>query len=206
MNLSINLIEESEKRHGGSMSLLFFVRILGLIIPALVILFIIHLMVSLTLNKSQLERTTASIEDKKDQLAVSAEIMKQQKVYRDMLAQLNGWKSLRIDWNKQLDALRQTVPLEVQLTSLKLTQTMTATNNTPVTLHKLLLTGKTSGPNPEANLTRFRQSLLKDQKLAEFVDEVVVPEGAFVEDTSPEAHPSDRLFELNCTFKPRVYK
>lgn len=206
MNLSVNLIEESEKRQGGSLSPLFFIRIIAWAIPIIIALIIGHLAICLTLNKSQLERAQAQITDKKDQLVLSAEIMKQQRQYRDLLGQLNGWKALRLDWNKQLEALRLTVPLEVQLTSLDLSQTMMSSNGIPVAVYKLLLTGKTGGLNPESNLTRFRQTVIKDPKLSERLDDVVVPEGAFVEDTSPNAQPSDRLFKLNCTFQPQVYK
>lgn len=206
MNLSVNLIEDAEKRHGGSLPLLFFLRSVGLSIPVLVILFIAHIAISLAMYKTQLIRTEAQIKDKEDQLALSAEIMKQQKIYRDMLAQMNGWRSLRIDCNKQLDSLRLNVPLEVQLTSLNLSQSLTFTNNAPTAHHLILLKGKTSGANPEANLTRFRQNIVKDPALTDLLSEVIVPEGAFIEDTSEGAHPSDRLFELNCAFKPRVYK
>lgn len=205
MNLSINLIEESEKRHGGSLSLLFFLRTLMIAVPAIILLFVAHALITLNMNRAELTRIEELIAAKKPQLTLSAEIMKQQRVYRDMLVQLNGWKSMRLNCGQALEALRQTVPLEVQLTDMTLSRTLSATNKTPVTRFSLLLKGKTGG-TPEAHLTRFRLNLLREPTLANTLADVVVPEGAFVEDTSPGAHPMDRRFELNCTFNPREFR
>lgn len=207
MNLYINLIEEGEKRHGGAIPLVFIFRAIGVAIPLLAVLFVAHLLITLSMNRTQLIRTEELIAAKKPQLALSVEIMKQLKTYREMLAQMEGWKSMRLDWHQQLATIQETVPLEVQITGLHLSRVLTATtNNTPVTTYALLLSGKTGGASPESNLTRFRQNMLKESLLTNDIDEVSVPEGAFVEDTSPGARPMDRLFEVNCPYKPRGVK
>jgi hypothetical protein len=206
MNLYINLIKEGEKRHGGAIPLVFILRCIGVAIPFLVLLFVAHLLITLSMNRAQLERTEERITDKKPQQALAFDIKKQEKVYRDMLAQLESWKKMRLDWNRQLASLQETVPLEVQLTGLHLTRTLTVTNNRPVATYFLVINGNTGGATPEANLTRFRQNMLKEPKLTNYIDEVIVPEGAFVEDTSPDARPMSRLFELNCRYQPKEYR
>ena len=206
MNLSINLIEESEKRHGGSLTALFVLRSLGVALPLMLVLFVAHVFITLRLERSQLAQTEELIAAKKPQLALSAEIMKQQKLYRQMLAQLNGLRAMRLEWSQQLDLLRQTVPLEVQLTSLRLTRELRASNNIPLAVYALNLRGKTGGTPPEANLTRFRLNLSKSPPLTNTLSTVDVPEGTFVEDTAPDARPMDRLFQLNCRFQPREFK
>lgn len=206
MNLSINLIEESEKRHGGAVPLVFILRSIGVVIPLLAVLFVAHLLITLSMSRTQLSRTEELIAAKKPQLSLSVEIMKQQKSYREMLAQMEGWRSMRLNWHRQLAAIQDTVPLEVQLTGLHLTRDLTVTNNTPRTTYTLLLSGKTGGASPEDNLTRFRQNMQKNAGLTNDIGEVTVPEGAFVEDTSPGARPTDRLFEVNCQYKPREPK
>ncbi len=206
MNLHINLIEEQEKRRGGSPHLLFILRAVGASVPIVVLLILAHLIVSLRMAQTELDRTRQRTEDKKPQLALSSEVKKQERLYRDMLAQLDGWKAMRLDWHRQLAALRQTVPLEVQLTSLSFSQTVAFSNNAPVAAHLLLVRGKTGGAAPENNLTRFRLNLLKAPDMSAGLAEVEVPEGAFVEDTSPNARPMDRIFELNCRYKPREFQ
>ena len=206
MNLHINLIEEDEKRRGGSLYTLFVLRAVAGAIPVLLLLILAHLIVSMRFAQTELERTLQRTDDKQPQLALASEVRKQERFYRDMLAQLDGWKAMRLDWHRQLSALRQTVPLEVQLTSLRLSQTVVYTNNSPAAAYLLLVRGKTGGSAPEHNLTRFRLSLLKAPDIGDSLADVDVPEGAFVEDTSPEARPMDRLFELNCRYNPREFK
>jgi hypothetical protein len=186
--------------------MLFVMRSAAIAIPLILVLFVIHLFVSLRMDRTQLVRTEERIADKKPQLAVSADIMKQQKLYRQMLAQLNGWRGMRLDWNRQLDLVRQTVPLEVQLTSLRLSRDLRMSNNVPTVFYFLALNGKTGGSQPESNLTRFRQNLLKSPLLTNTLAAVDVPEGAFVEDVSAEAHSMDRLFQINCTYQPMEFK
>jgi Tfp pilus assembly protein PilN len=203
MSLHINLIEEGEKRHGGSIPLVFILRSVGIVVPLLILLFISHLLITSSMYRTQLARTEERIADKNPQLALSAQIMKQQKTYRDLLAQLKGWNSMRLDWNQQLASIQEAVPLEVQLTSLTLLRKYTVTNNMPVTAYALVVNGKTGGATPEANLTRFRQNMQKSPGLTNYLEEVTVPEGAFVEDTSPGSRAMDRLFEVNCRYQPR---
>ncbi|MFO7534624.1 MAG: hypothetical protein R6X19_02905 [Kiritimatiellia bacterium] len=205
MNLSINLIEDSEKRHAGHLPLLFIFRSLVLAIPVIIVLFVVHTVITLNMNRAELIRIEEKIADKKPQLTLSSEIRKQERFYHDMWSQLNGWKAMRMDCSPTLETLRQTVPLEVQLTDMSLSRTQTTTNKTPVTRHTLLLKGKTGG-TPEAHLTRFRLNLLREPGLTNTLADVVVPEGAFVEDTAPGALPMDRRFELNCRFLPREFK
>lgn len=206
MNLCVNLIEEGEKRHGGSLTTLFLIRALAVALPLALVLFVAHLLISLHLGRNQLVLTEERIVDKKPQLATSADVLKQQKLYRQMLAQLAGFGAMRLDWSVQLDLLRQTVPLEVQLASLHLTRETRLTNTVPKAVHALSLSGKTGGTQPEGNLTRFRLNLLRSPALTNTLSSVEVPEGAFVEDTSPGAHPMDRLFQLNCFYLPREFK
>lgn len=206
MNLYIDLIEEGEKRHGGLIPLVFVVKSIGVAIPLVILLFIAHLLITLSLNQTQLKHTEELISAKTPQITHSAEIEKQKKTYGDMLAQLNGWKNMRVNWNHHLAILQETVPLEVQLTDLQLTRTLKFTNNTPVATYSIAIRGKTGGGTPEANLTRFRLNMQKETGPTNYIDEVNVPEGAFIEDTSPGAHPMDRLFELNCRYQPRAFR
>jgi hypothetical protein len=113
---------------------------------------------------------------------------------------------MRLEWSHQLDLVRQTVPLEVQITSLRLTRELLTSNNIPLAVYALNLRGKTGGYPPEANLTRFRLNLSKSPPLTNTLATVDVPEGTFVEDTSPDARPMGRLFQLNCRFQPREFK
>jgi hypothetical protein len=205
MNLSINLIEDSEKRHAGPLPLLFMFRSLVLAVPVIIVLFVAHTVVTLNMNQAELIRTEEKIADKKTQKTISSEIRKQKSIYEAMLSQLNGWKAMRMECGPTLEALRQTVPLEVQLTDMSLYRTQATTNKTPVARHTLLLKGKTGG-TPEAHLTRFRLNLLRENGLTNTLADVAVPEGAFAEDTSPGALPMDRRFELNCRFSPREFK
>ncbi len=204
MNVHINLITDEEKRHGGAIPWMFVLRCVGITIPLLVLLFIAYQLITLNMSRTQLERTEERIADKKPQLALIGEIRKQEKTYRDVVAQLDGLKNMRVDWNRQLAALRKSVPLDVQLISLSVSRrVVTATDNTPAASYSLLLSGKTGGATPEAHLTQFRQNMLKEPGLTNAIDTISVPEGAFVQDNSPGAASMDRLFEVNCQYKIR---
>jgi hypothetical protein len=206
MNLHVNLIEEREKRLGGSLHMIFILRAIGVAIPVIVVLLLAQILISTSMATKEYTRTEELIAAKKPQLTLSAEVRKQQRYYGDMLGQLDSWKVMRIDWNRQLSALRPTVPLEVQVTSLHLTRTLLFTNNAPTSIYALDLRGKTAGAAPEANLTRFRLNILKEPGMNTLLAGVDVPEGTFVQDLSPGARPMDRLFELKCLYQPLVSK
>lgn len=206
MNLHVNLIEEKEKRLGGSLHMIFILRALGVALPVVLVLLLAHILISLSMATKELARTEELIAAKKPQLSLSEEVRKQQRNYRDMMGQLDGWKTMRIDWNRQLHALRQAVPLEVQITGFHLTRTLLFTNTVPTTFYILQLRGKTGGAAPESNLTRFRLNILKEPGMNNLLAGVEVPEGAFVQDLAPGARPMDRLFELKCLYQPLVSK
>lgn len=204
MTLSVNLIEEGEKRHGGSLTTLFLMRSLAIALPVILILFLSHLLITLRMDRASLARTTERILDKQSQTNDFAKVKAQQKLYLQMKAQLDGFAAIRLDCSRQLTLIQETVPLEVQVTSLHLDRNVSISNNVPTIVYKLALSGKTGG-QPEANLTRF-QTQLKGPSLTNTLATVDVPEGAFVEDKSPGALPRDRLFQLNCAFLPRGFK
>lgn len=206
MNFLVNLIEEEEIRRGGSHMALFVLRALGVTVPVAILLFVAHTLVVLRLSSSELVRLEELIEAKKPNLAMSADVMAQKRYFLSMQSHLEGWETMRTDGHRTLAAWRSAVPLEVQLTSLAFSQAATSSNTLLAATAVIRTRGKIKGPEPESHLTRFRLNLVNASGFQDAMEAVDVPEGAFVEDTSPGAQPTDRIFELNARFQPRPFK
>lgn len=203
MNLHVNLIEDSEKRSGSSVRVIFVTKAILITLPVLFLLFASLLLFRMHLAKGEINRTRELIAARKDQIALSAEVKKQKAAFTEMRKRLESWNRMRIESHSQLAAIRLCVPLEIQLTSLRLTRTDAVTNNAPVAHYTLQLRGKTGGQTPELHLTRLRAHLLRHADLTNALESVEAPPGSFVEDRSAGANPTDRLFLLDCAYTAR---
>ncbi len=203
MNLHLNLILESEKRSGASIRMWFAVRTGLMLIPIALLLYLLLLIY----QTRSWQREKMHIRDlnaaRADQIALSEQIGRQKKMYEEMLTQLEIWEQTRLPLGSSLESLRRSVPLEIQLTSLRLVRTILYTNTLPVARYEMQIRGKTSGEEAEGTVERFLNSILGQPGLLDHVANARVPPGAFLQDREPGAHPLDRIFLLEVLFKPR---
>jgi Tfp pilus assembly protein PilN len=202
MNLHLNLILESEKRSGASIRVWFLVRLVLILVPAVLLLYSAYLAYQMITLRKETDHFRELIAARQEQMTLSAQIAKQKKTYEDMLSQIHDWAASRLPVADRLDAFRLTVPLDIQLTSLRLTRTIRYTNSMPVAIYALQIRGKTRGEESELTVDQFLTRLRQTPGLASDLESAQVPPGAFLQDREPGAHPLDRVFLLECLFKP----
>lgn len=204
MNLSINLIAESERRSASAVNPAFLLRAAAIGIPAL----IVAALASAYVSVKTMERDLVSQEDAlarlKPSLEAVARIRKQATQFRAMVGMIESWQATRLEWHEQLALIRETVPLTVQLTRIRVDDFSQMLDGKPARGYAVQIQGKTGGLRAESNVQTFRENLALAESLTPFVDTAEIPPGTFVQDPAPTAQKTDRLFEMRVTYKPRV--
>jgi Tfp pilus assembly protein PilN len=205
MNLRLDLILESERRSGSPVSLKSVGRIAAVVIPVVVVLLLSSAMVTLMRLKAELDELEAAWRDlgprKEKAAALSTEFQKN----RQTIQELNGWKSSHMDCHVRLANLMAAVPPTIQLTNLKLDQSLQSLDNSSVArVFSLALEGRAVGEGSEKNVEAFKQTLAERPVFTNVIGEVKV--GQFGADLSKGAEKFDRVFRIECKFRPRKFE
>ena len=126
-----------------------------------------------------------------------------------MLKEIKGWPNARIEWHEQLREVQRQLPVEkhIQLTGINVSMENTLIDNKkPARAFSMVIKGHATGkrPNPPSTVKEFERGLPRSPLFKEMIEEVEVL--AFKEDTAPGARRSDRQFEFNCIYKPKMFK
>lgn len=203
MNLSVNLLSETERRSGSPISPVFMIRVASIALPSLIVLGIAALFISARNMERDLASREQALERLRPQLDLVARVHKQAKTYKAMMTMIAEWQSTGIAWHEQLQFIRESVPPSIQLTRLRLDDFTQMVDGSPARAYSIHLQGKTGGARAEDNVQALRQALITSEPLAPFLESVEIPPGTFVQDPAPGALKTDRLFEMRCVYRPR---
>jgi|GEM_PF-1568458 len=114
---------------------------------------------------------------------------------------LESWQKSRCDWNKQLDLLQDAVPAEIQLTGLAIALNPDSGPEVDQRRFDLKISGKVSGVAADRYVQQFLEVFTRPP-LAENISSAVIPDGAFRQDSAPNAGMDARVFEIMAQYKP----
>ena len=200
MNLRVDLILVSERRSANVINLKLVRTVLCIAVPLLIALFLALSIVDLmNLDKRQnlVEEQWKTNAPKKEKA-----LKVRQRVQRSLrtLNEIEGWSRSHIDWHAQLEALQKAVPAQVQLTSLRLSQTLqlVEAQKKPARVFEIAIEGRDATAGAERDVQALKRSLaeastgtVSDVEIAKF-----------------EADPknkTERVFELVSRYFPRKF-
>ena len=201
MTMHINLIYEDEQRSASPVSLALALRLSAVVVVVLAVVGVFSFYVEYRTLQNTVRRSDEEwnrTEPKyRDALKLRWDLVNQEKILKDIL----GWRDARVAWGIQLDNLQSAIPSVVQLTELRVSQTvLSLSNNASARVFELRLTGKTSASQSEANVTQFLD-VLKQPPLNSLIESAQLPPGAFRQDPLSK---TDRIFEIVCNYRPRL--
>jgi len=203
MSLRVNLIDPEEKRSGSIFNLRTLTRVSKIIVPV-IILFIIALQIfNNMMTSSQMRMLQSRWEITEPKQKHAKELSNTLNYNLATWQELIDWKESRIDWNTQLQALIETTPHSIQLTSVIITtELIQDTPPSPPVRHFLMtIDGKSSGEGAMDYIEIFKNSIGHHKDVEEIINQVEVTN--FEADPAEDAGELDRIFQVECDYKVR---
>lgn len=205
MNLRVDLILESEQRSGSVIGVKSAMRI-GLLVAPITVLVLVAVgfinVMRLNINARNIEKRWEIASEKQDEaLKLESEFS----ANKSILKELQGWKGSHLDWHKQLLEIQRLAPNKTQFTVMRITQTLQLIKNNVVTRNfNMSITGKAITEKAGLNVNNFKNSLELSDFFEPTIESVIVSE--FSEDTDEGANKFDRIFKIDCIYKPREFQ
>jgi hypothetical protein len=207
MNLRVDLILDTEKRSGSAVSLKSAIRIAIIFVPICIVVFVLVTLLDttrLTKKACVLEGSWADAQIKQSEAAVLAATFTRN---RNILAELEGWRAAHAEWNEHLIAILKIIPDSIQLNNLNVKHKIAVIG--PKNRYQgrefiLSLTGKAYGPTASADVDTLKRKLGIVEPLCDQLKEIRVP--IFRQDDDADAAKSDRIFMIECHYKPKLFK
>lgn len=126
---------------------------------------------------------------------------------RGALHQLKSCNHARLAWGGELACVQGAIPLDVQLTELRVSQFVGGTTSTvgAVRSYEMHLIGKTSGEDADAHVRQMIDRLASPA-FSNRVELVTVPNGGFRQDAARGALRTDRIFDVLCRYRTRSFE
>ena len=205
MNLRVDLILESEQRSGSIITVKSLVRIVSILVPLVVGLLLAWQAYGLVRIKTELRSTEARWQSVEPLEMKAKKLAQERQANEDQLAQLNGWRKSHMDWHAHLLQLFHSVPENIQLQNLRISQALQVTSNkVPARAFTLELRGKAVGVEAESSVNSYKRMLLEGPAFSNDVTRVEVP--LFGADTTAGAGKNDRIFEIRCSYRERLFE
>jgi hypothetical protein len=205
MNLRIDLILQSEQRSTS----LFTPKTLGRLAATILPIVLGALAAMAVFDSLRLKSELKGLEAAWDKVGPREEralhLKEQAAANTEIEQELEGWRKSRVAWHGPLLAMMQTVPSTIQVRSLGVEQRLQLIGEgVPARASELLITGKATGADAEANVQRLKARL---QKALSELDELTSAEVTkYAADTSRGASKSDRVFEITCKYKAKTFE
>jgi hypothetical protein len=203
MNLRVDLILPQEQRSASVLNLRFISRLASIVVPtvaALLIALSIINAVNLGNRVKLMERMWLETEPVKEK---ALQVLKQAKLNNQMYGELEGWGHSRVDWNTLIASLQRGVDPRIQLANLRVSQVLTLVKDgkLPARSFSLSLAGRASGQGAEVAVERLQQHLLESPEFAPLMESADIARYSADPDRK-----EDRLFQIDCTFKPSLFQ
>lgn len=205
MNIQVDLILSEEQRDASAFNLQALMRILSIVGPAILLLIISLITINFYTTKSELnnlETQWQTLEIKKNK---ADKLRTQISTNKEILKKLTSIKKSRIEWHKQLINLMTITPPAIRLHKLSISQHLKLdAHNKPIRAYTLLLAGKAIGEKVDITVADFTKLLATGAKTSPYIEQAQVTD--YEKDNSPGAEKNDRVFVIDCTYKPRIFE
>ena len=199
--MHINLIYVDEQRSASPVSLWLMARVAMGVVLFLVAFWIFLFTVGYRSLKNQAESLDREWAHTEPKYKVAMQVRNELSDRMDTMKALQGWRDARIAWGAQLDSLGSIVPAVIQLTDIRVSQTvLVVSNNIPGRVFEVKYFGRTGAAQSEVNVVQFLDGF-KMKPFSQFVQSAFLPPGAFRQDPVMK---SDRIFEIVCKYFPRM--
>lgn len=202
MNLRVDLILESEQRSASIFNLKSLLRFVTILVPSIIILLFLVSFAGYLSLKSQVNDLKTENEIKQPKVTradtLSGEVSKNE----SMRKELAGLRNSAIDWHKQLVELMKVVPAEMHFDSIRAAQTYQTEGNAAERKFSLTIAGKSKGVQSEDNVLLLKRALTVSEFFSKYMTPPEVP--IFKQDEAPGAEKTDRIFRIECSYKPRT--
>ena len=200
MNLQVDLMLNTERRSGSSVSRKFVIRLTAVIIP--VILLGLFAVLIMTYQSSKRDRDF--VEQEKIQIDPQYKkvlgLEKEFNSVRDLKAAIQGWGDSRLDAYRLLRGLQRAAPRTIQLTQWIFNEKVEAVGTVFGRTAGIYMKGKVAGERPEADVQRLYQALKSEPPFPDIMGQVEVKRFAASEALDEQG---GRVFDIECMLKPR---
>jgi hypothetical protein len=204
MNLQVNLIHKSEQRSGSVVSLKSLVRIGGVVIPIVILLAIGMSFVKFMVLQSELKILEDEWLDAEPKKAEALSLADQLRDNRNLFEELQGWRESHLDWHVHLAKIQSLVPPTMQLRSLAVNQVIQLLETAvPARVFTAKIAGRCQGRNAESDIEFFKRQVERVPPLVDDIATVIVT--GYGEDRSEGAGEFDRVFQIDCNYRPRSF-
>lgn len=202
MNLRVDLILETEQRSASIFNLKTLIRLVIILVPSLIVVAFLVSFVGLLSLKNRAKQLDTELEIKQPKVAradtLSGEVAKNEKMKKE----LAGWRMSSIDWHRQFVEIMKITPKDMHFESLRASQSFQTENNLPVRKYGVTIAGTSKGDHSEDNVLLMKRSLTVSDFFSKFMNPPEVP--VFKQDETPGAKKTDRIFRIECNYKPRT--
>jgi hypothetical protein len=201
MNLRVDLILETEQRSASIFNLKTMVRAVAILIPSIIAVFFLVSFFEFWTLKSTVNDMKTEEEIKKPKVARADALRAEVDQNETIKTELQGRKNSAIDWHVQFVELMKLIPDEMHFDSLRMTHTFASENNVTSRKFDMTVAGKSQGTRSEDNVLLVKRSLTISDFFKKYMNPPDVP--VFKQDTDPGAKKTDRIFRIECNYKPR---
>ncbi|MEI6563271.1 MAG: hypothetical protein WCO42_03065 [bacterium] len=198
--MHINLIFKDEQRSASPVSLALMIRVALGALLFMIAFGIFMFAVEYRACQNQVEMANDEWKRTEPKYKAAIEVRNELAGRMDTLKALQGWRDARIAWGRQLDTVVPVVPHVIQLTQIRVSQTVVVVSNTiPARVFEMKFSGRTPADRSEVNVVQFLDAF-KGTPFSQFVESATLPPGAFRQDPLEK---NDRIFEVVCKYYPR---
>lgn len=149
-NLRVDVILESEQRSASPVGIKVVGRIAGIGLGAVVLMLILSFVVRVTYARSERDGLKKNWDSLSPILEKVKEYQGEVRANKDLLDGIKGWNRSRMSWHGHLSDFQNTVPGEIQITSLQASEQVLMQGSTPALVVMMDLRGIAVGRDPES--------------------------------------------------------
>ncbi|MFC1496932.1 hypothetical protein ACFLS1_00475 [Verrucomicrobiota bacterium] len=204
MNLKVDLILETEQRSGSVINLKIIIRVISFLIPAVLGVIVLFAVINSMQKKNELNTLENKMSIAEPKQKIATKLRNQLTTNLDIMKELEGWRSSHIDWHQQLINIQREVPLKIQFESFDIKQVLQlADNRTPSRCFTLTIKGLAKGNDAENNIQHLSDNMANSAAFTPLTEDVNVWGSR---DNRKGADKTDRIFRIDCIYKPRKFE
>ncbi|MBT3294434.1 MAG: hypothetical protein HN919_13335 [Verrucomicrobia bacterium] len=202
MNLRADLIFASEQRSANVVSLRSITRvasIVGPVIAAGLIAFIVMNALTLANKVKNIEREWLDTEPRKEQ---ALKVLNAGGINDDILSEIETWRHSSVDWAPQFLSIQESISPNIQLDSMRISQTLKQ-NDKGIAARSftLSLAGKAVGKAAETAVEGLQKHFIESTDFKDLIASAEIPRyGADPDDKN------NRIFQLNCEYTLSLFE
>jgi len=207
----VDLLLDDERRIASPVNMRLVLRVGGVVVAGISLLFIVTLFAKGRDAKFQSEAAQAQWARLEPQFKYLMELRTARTELRASSLLMESFRRTRLPLGDELAALQAGIPADIQLQSLRITQFAgkQKTSTIATRSYELHLTGKLTGDDPKESVDSLI-ACLSSPAFSNRVEAVSVPNNGFRKETvrkTPAGEPRTVwFFELNCRYRPRSFE